>query len=110
MFRGLTTEQIKQREERFQYPPRLQIECEQNKPCEPLHSSFQVYKRYKELSIKAPVPIARFLLVKKASGMHIAIVIYIMILLPCTCVSVHDLLNKNWPSSHLVHGILRNTN
>ena len=65
IFRGLTVEQLKEREESFDYPPRLQIKCEQINPLKSLYSNFKVFKTTK----KNKVPIATFPLVKKVTGM-----------------------------------------
>ena len=64
IFRGFTVDQIKEREESFEYPPRLQIKCEQIDDTKPLIFSFEVSKRSKNMKI----PIAKFSLVKKVSG------------------------------------------
>ena len=65
IFRGLTVEQIKEREESFEYPPRLQIKCEQINPLKSLDSNFKIFKTTKNNE----VPIATFPLVKKVTGM-----------------------------------------
>ena len=62
IFHGLTVEEIKTREASFDYPPRLQIQCEQIDVSKPLYSSFQVSKKYKNMVI------AEFPLVKKVTG------------------------------------------
>ena len=64
IFRGLSIEQIKEREESLEYPPRLQIKCEQLDASKPLFSSFKVSKRSKNREI----PIAQFPLIKKVTG------------------------------------------
>ena len=66
IFHGLTVEQIKEREESFEYPPRLQITCEQIDNSKSLYSSFKVSKRSKDKE----KPIAQFPLVKKVAGNH----------------------------------------
>ena len=67
IFRGLTIEEIKERENSFDYPPRLQITCEQLDASKPLFSNFQVSKRSKHLER----PIVQFPLVKTMSGNQI---------------------------------------
>ena len=67
IFRGLTVEQIREREESFDYPPRLQIKCEQIDASKPLYSSFEVFKSTKSKEVL----IARFSLVKKVTGTYI---------------------------------------
>ena len=47
IFRDLTVKEIKEREDRFEYPPRLQIKCKQMDPSKPLYSSFKISKRSK---------------------------------------------------------------
>ena len=64
IFRDLTVEEVKEREERFEYPPRLQIKCKQTDASKPLYSSFKVSKR----SNNKEVPIAQFLLDKMVAG------------------------------------------
>ena len=64
IFRGFTVEQIREREECFEYPPRLQIRCEQIDDTKPLYSSFKVSKRSKDREML----IAKFPLIKKVSG------------------------------------------
>ena len=64
MFHGLTVEQIREREQCFEYPPRLQIKCKQIKPDKPLYSGFKVNKRNKKME----VPIAQFSLIKEVVG------------------------------------------
>ena len=64
IFRDLTVKEIKEREERFEYPPRLQMKCKQIDPSKPLYSSFKVFKRSKNKEI----PIAQFLLEKASPG------------------------------------------
>ena len=64
MFRGLTNDQIKEREKSFEYPPRLQIKCEQIDYSKLLHFSFKVAKRTKNREIA----IAQFSLCEKISG------------------------------------------
>ena len=64
IFRGFTVDQIREREESFEYPPRLQIRCEQIDDTKPLYSSFKLSKRSKNREM----PIAKFSLIKKVSG------------------------------------------
>ena len=45
IFSGLTPEEIREREEDNEYPPRLQIECKQTDTSKSLQSSFKVSKR-----------------------------------------------------------------
>ena len=66
IFHGLTVEQIKEREESCEYPPRLLIECQQIDPSKPLYSNFTVAKRNKSMEEKV---IAQFPLVKKVKSM-----------------------------------------
>ena len=66
IFDGLTVEQIREREESFEYPPRLQIKCEQIDNSKSLYSSFKISKRSKDKE----KPIAQFPLVKKVAGNH----------------------------------------
>ena len=65
IFRNLTVEQMKEREESLEYPPRLQIKCEQIDPLKSLNSNFKVFKTTKSNE----VPIAMFPLVKIVTGM-----------------------------------------
>ena len=67
IFRGFTVEQIKEREESLEYPPRLQIKCEQidATTCKSLFFSFKISKRSKDREI----PIAQFPLIKKVAGL-----------------------------------------
>ena len=74
IFCDLTVKEIKEREERFEYPPRLQIKCKQIDPSKPLYSSFKVSKRSKNKE----VPIAQFLLEKTLPGSYV-ICIYVTI-------------------------------
>lgn len=62
IFSGLTPEEIKMRQESFDYPPRLQIECQQIDPSKSLYNKFDLYKRYPNQVI------AEFSLVKKVTG------------------------------------------
>lgn len=64
IFQGLTVEEIKEREASCDYPPRLQIQCEQIDFSKSLFSSFEVSKKNWKM------PIAQFPLVKKVSGNH----------------------------------------
>ena len=64
IFRGFTVDQIREREKSFEYPPRLQIRCEQIDDTKPLYSSFEESKRSKNREM----PIAKFSLIKKVSG------------------------------------------
>ena len=64
IFHGFTVEQIKEREESFEYPPRLQIKCEQIDDSKSLYSSFEVSKRNNNQDI----PIATFSLIRKVAG------------------------------------------
>ena len=57
---------MKERENDFQYPPRLIINCKQMDASKPLCSSFKVSKRSKDEEI----PIAEFPLFKKVTGMR----------------------------------------
>ena len=45
IFSGLTPEEIREREEDYEYPPRLQIECKQTDTYKSLQSSFKISKR-----------------------------------------------------------------
>ena len=72
IFRGLTVEQIREREESFEYPPRLQITCAQIDNSKSLCSSFRVSKRSKDME----KPIAEFPLVKQVAGNHLHNYIY----------------------------------
>ena len=65
IFSGLTVEQIREREESFDYPPRLKIECVQIDVSKSLFSSFVVSKRSKNMET---TPIAQFLVIKKVLG------------------------------------------
>ena len=66
MFHGLTVEEIREQEEQFEYPPRLQIDCQQIDPSKPLNSSFKISRRSKNNE----APIAKFLLRKKMAGTY----------------------------------------
>ena len=66
IFHGLTVEEIREREERFEYPPRLQIDCQQNDSSKPLNCSFEISKRSKNNE----APIAKHLLHKKVAGTY----------------------------------------
>lgn len=56
IFRGLTIQQIKDREALFEYPPRLQIRCKQVDTTKPLYFTFTISKRSK----KKEVHVAQF--------------------------------------------------
>ena len=62
IFHGLTVEEIRKREESFDYPPRLQIECEQIDDSKPLYSSFTISKKHSKVNV------AEFSLIKKVAG------------------------------------------
>ena len=62
----MTVEEIREREEQFEYPPRLQIDCQQIDPSKPLSSSFKISKRSKNNE----VPIAKILLRKQVAGTY----------------------------------------
>ena len=64
IFHDLTVKEIRERQERFEYPPRLQIKCKQIDPSKPLYSSFIVSKRSKNKE----VTIAQYLLDKTSPG------------------------------------------
>ena len=64
IFRDLTVKEIRQRQERFEYPPRLQIKCKQINPSKPLYFSFKVSKRSKNKE----VTIAQYLVDKTLPG------------------------------------------
>ena len=64
IFSGLTIEQIREREESLEYPPRLQIKCEQIDASQPLYCSFKISKKSNSIE----TPIAKFSLVKKVTG------------------------------------------
>ena len=49
IFKGLKNKEIKEHEKKFEYPPRLQIECTQLDGSKPLHSSFVVSKKKKSM-------------------------------------------------------------
>ena len=67
IFHGLTVEQIREREELCEYPPRLQIKCKPFDAAKSLYFSFTVSKRSKNRDI----PIAQFLLDKILAGMYL---------------------------------------
>ena len=62
----MTVEEIREREEQFEYPPRLQIDCQQIDPSKPLSSSFKISKRSKNNE----APIAKILLRKQVAGTY----------------------------------------
>ena len=76
IFRDLTVEEIMEREERFEYPPRLQIKCKQMDACKPLFSSFEISKRNKKLNEKI-IPIAEFIVNKAVAGICICTYVYV---------------------------------
>ena len=51
IFDGLTVEEIIKKEESYEYPPRLQIECKQIGDFKPLYSSFVISKKDKRNEI-----------------------------------------------------------
>ena len=69
IFQGLTVEQIREREQSFEYPPRLQIKCEQIDYSKSLYSSFEISKRSEDM--EKPIDIVTFPLIKKAAGNHL---------------------------------------
>ena len=73
IFRDLTVEEIREREERFEYPPRLQIKCKQVDASKPLYSSFKISKRSKN----EETPIAEFILDKTVAGMYMYVCVYV---------------------------------
>ena len=64
IFHGLTVEQIREREELCEYPPRLQIKCKPIDATKPLYFAFMISKRSKSKEIA----IAQFLLDNIAQG------------------------------------------
>ena len=68
IFYGLTREQMEEREESCEYPPRLQIECEQVNPAKSLKYILKVSKKSKDTS---KVIIAQFTVKKEVTGTHI---------------------------------------
>lgn len=109
IFHGLTVEEIRERETNFDYPPRLQIQCEQIDTSKPLYSSFEVSKRHKNMVV------AVFPLVKKVTGtyVHTWLVIHSLI---CQSLSLHllllpiyhtfkiNMITKSTIKSLIVHG------
>ena len=69
IFSGLTIEQMKEREECLEYPPRLQIKCDQIDDAKSLYSGFEISQRSKNREIV----IAEFSLIKKVSGNYLCI-------------------------------------
>ena len=61
----MTDKQITEREENYEYPPRLRIECKQMDISKALHSTFVVYKKSKD---KEDECIARFTINKGITG------------------------------------------
>ena len=70
MFSGLSVEQIKEREESCDYPPRLQIKCKQINISKSLYSSFVISKKSKNMDTS--MPIAQFSLEKEVKGSYVA--------------------------------------
>ena len=65
IFKGLTKEEMREREETFDYPPRLRIECVHIDSSKPLCSSFTVSKKHNNVAI------GEFLLVKQVTGTYV---------------------------------------
>ena len=65
IFQGLTAEEMKQREENYEYPPRLQLDCTQLDNSKSLLSSFVVSKKFTAMEEKE---VAQFKLNKKVAG------------------------------------------
>ena len=65
IFSGLTVDQIREREEDYEYPPRLKIECQQIDASKSLQFSFEVSKRNMNNDIQ---PVAQFSLNKIRKG------------------------------------------
>ena len=68
MFSNLSVEQIKEREESCDYPPRLQIKCKQINVSKSLYSSFMISKKSKNMDPDTSVPIVQFSLDKEITG------------------------------------------
>lgn len=81
IFCGLTIEEMEKRENDFQYPPRLKINCKQVGASKSLCSSFKVSKRSKDKEI---ILIAEFPLDKKVTGRRYTV--------SSTCIYIHILL------------------
>ena len=56
---------MREREETFDYPPRLRIECVHIDSSKPLYSSFKVSKKHNNIMI------GEFSLVKQVTGMYV---------------------------------------
>ena len=62
IFDGLTVEERREREESFDYPPRLRIECLQIDATKPLYSNFKVSKKHNKNVI------GEFSLIRQVTG------------------------------------------
>ena len=60
----MTTKEIKEKERSFEYPPRLQIQCQKIDVTKPLYSGFEISKRGHN-----NVTVAKFSLDKTVAGM-----------------------------------------